>query len=89
MSLPNELLSEIASYVPTRHSEFGYAVDSASVAALSATSQKMRAVTVPYLFRDVVISNENQLHALACVSEDLLALIRYVTRPQLAFRPPY
>ena len=77
MTLPNEILSEIASYVPARHSQFGYAVEAKSIAALSATSRKMRAIAVPYLFRDIVITSEKQLFALSTINEDLLELIRY------------
>lgn len=76
MSLPNEILSEIASYVPTGHPEFGYAIEAKSIAALSATSRKMRAIAVPYLFRDVVITSEKQLLALSTVNEELLDLVR-------------
>ena len=61
ITLPNEILSEIASYVPTRHSHFGYAVEAKSIAALSATSRKMRAIALPYLLRDVVVTSRKQL----------------------------
>jgi hypothetical protein len=76
MNLPNELLAEIASYIPTRHSKSGYVIEVKSIASLSATARAMCAVATPFLFKEVAITNERQLHALAGVSKDLLALIR-------------
>jgi hypothetical protein len=76
MTLPNELLAEIASHIPIRHSRSGYVVEVKGLASLSATSRTMCAVATPFLFKEVAITNERQLHALAGVSKDLLALVQ-------------
>ena len=75
MNLPNELLAEIASYIPTRHSMSGYVVEVTSLASLATTSRTMCAVTTPFLFKETAITHERQLHALARVSKDLLTLV--------------
>jgi len=76
MTLPNELLAEIASYIPTRHSKSGYVVEVKSLASLAAASRTMCAVTTPFLFKEIAITNGRQLHALAHVSKDLLTLVQ-------------
>ena len=76
MNLPNELLAEITSYIPTRHSKSGYVVEIKSLAALSATSRTMCAVATPFLFKEIIITNERQLHALAGTPKRLMALVQ-------------
>ena len=76
MNLPNELLAEIASYIPTRHSKSGNVIEVKNLAALAATSRTMCAVTTPFLFKEIATTNERQLHALARVSKDLLTLVQ-------------
>lgn len=78
MNLPNELLAEIANYIPIRHPKSGYVVEVKSLASLSATSRTMRAVATPLLFKEVVITNERQLHTLAGAPKDLLRLVQLV-----------
>ncbi|KAF9520331.1 hypothetical protein BS47DRAFT_754093 [Hydnum rufescens UP504] len=76
LRLPNELLSEIASYVPDRHPVWGYTTDSYFLAALSTTSRKLRAVSLPYLYRETLITSQRQLQSLANSPVHLLLLIR-------------
>jgi len=76
MTLPNELLAEIASYIPIRHSQSGYVIEAKSLASLTVTSRTMCAVATPFLFKEIAITNERQLHALARVSKDLLTLVQ-------------
>lgn len=76
MELPNELLIEIVSYVANRHDTSNYVVETKNLSALVATSRTMRNVATPFLFRDVVINNQQKLNALSCVPGDLLALVQ-------------
>lgn len=76
MSLPNELLAEIAGYIPARHATTRYVVNVKSLAALASTCRTMRDVATPYLFKDVVIDSEKKLNALASVPKELLSLIQ-------------
>lgn len=76
MNLPNELLSEIASYCTEWHPSANHATDVKSIAALSLTSQKLRANALPFLFRNVVLTSERQLKSLSGVSPQFLRMIR-------------
>src|ERR1700733_12031841 len=78
INLPNELLAKITNYIPTRRSKSGYVVEVKSLASLAGTSRTMCAVTTPFLFKEIAITNERQLHALARVSKDLLTLVQRV-----------
>ncbi|KAF8328550.1 uncharacterized protein EI90DRAFT_3064554 [Cantharellus anzutake] len=71
LELPNELLSLIAEYVPGRHSVNGTVVESSDLSALSLASRKLRAISLSLLFRDIVITSDKQLSALARVDKQL------------------
>lgn len=77
-SLPNELLFDIGSRVPERHSVTKHALESANLAALSQVSRHLRAIALPELYREVVVTSEAQLCALENAPLQLLAHIRYV-----------
>lgn len=72
MTLPNELLAEIVQHIPARHASNGYVVDLQALAAFSSVSRIMRAVAIPYLYREVPITSERQLRALRTVPPHLL-----------------
>ncbi|KAF8341645.1 uncharacterized protein EI90DRAFT_3034707 [Cantharellus anzutake] len=75
-SLPNELLYEIATYLPIRHSTKDFVNDNRDVAAFSMLSGRMRSVALPLLFHEISITSESQLEALSKVPEDLLGEVR-------------
>lgn len=77
-SLPTEILLEIAIHISERHTHAGYVVEACNLAALSRVSRRMRAVTLPIMHREAIVSSEKQLRALARMSKDLLACIRCV-----------
>lgn len=76
LALPVELLTEIARRVPDRHELYGYIVDARSLAALSASSRTLRSVAQEMLFKEVLITSERQLKALAINSKRLLSHVR-------------
>ncbi|KAF8330151.1 uncharacterized protein EI90DRAFT_3060881 [Cantharellus anzutake] len=76
MTLPSELLAEIASYLPSRHSVAGYVVDSTDLIALSMTSRWIRVACVPILFRDVPILSAGALYALQSLPSHLVGYIK-------------
>ena len=77
--LPTEILLDIALNVSERHTHKGYVIEASNLAALSSVSRRMRAVTLPIMHREVVVSSEKQLRALGTMSKDLLACVRCVT----------
>jgi len=81
MQLPNELLADIASYIPERHPTDinHYVIESRSICAFSATSHAMRSISLPYLYGEVAITSDEQLHALADAPDHLLVHLRYET----------
>lgn len=74
--LPNELLLEIAGYLPDRHPDLGYVIESANLASLSSVSRKLRAITLPLLFREVSIISEDRFRQLDGVPSQLLKHLR-------------
>lgn len=76
LALPTELLAEVARHVPDRHELYGYIVDARTLAALSASSRTLRSVVQEMLFREVLITSERQLKALAMNSKRLLSHVR-------------
>lgn len=83
MRLPDELLAEIASYIPERHpkDKNHYVINSRSIHAFSATSHTLRSIGLPYLYDEVAIASDEQLHSLADAPDHLLARIRYECQP--------
>src|SRR5260221_1059091 len=76
LKLPNELLSQIAECALERHAVFDYVVECASLASLSITCRRMRAICVPRFFHDVPITSEQSLYALSRCPSDLLCHVR-------------
>lgn len=75
-ALPFELLAKISQYLCNRHEIHGYIVDARSLAAFSASSRMLREVAQELLFREVLITSEHQLRALATSSPKLLWQVR-------------
>lgn len=76
--LPNEILSEIARYLPVRHG--GHVVDCSHVASFSSASRRLRAVGLSHLLREVTTTSVPQLHAF-CLStppKNIAWYLRYV-----------
>jgi len=76
LALPTELLVEVARHIPDRHELYGYIVNARSLAALSASSRALRSVAQEILFKEVLITSECQLKALAMNSKKLLSHVR-------------
>jgi hypothetical protein len=76
LALPVELLAEVARHVPDRHELYGYIVNARSLAALSASSRTLHGVAQEMLFKEVLITSERQLKALAMNSKRLLSNVR-------------
>lgn len=74
--LPSELLATIAEFCAERHPDEGYVICSSSLATLSSVSPLLRAVATPILFREIAITNEDQLTALSHTEPKLLARCR-------------
>lgn len=71
-TLPPELLCDIFSYVVARHETGGYVVDAQCLASLAVVCRSLRAVAQDMLFREVYITNEHQLRAVAQCPPHLL-----------------
>lgn len=64
-TLPPELLCDIFSYVVARHETHGYVVDAQCLVSLTLVCRSLRGVAQDMLFREVYITNEHQLRAIA------------------------
>src|SRR5258705_10640198 len=82
LTLPAELLAEIAAYIPDRHPTLGYVTDCGDIAAFSSASRFLRAVARPILFKSVPITSKlrlSHLRALHPDAVDPLGLIKCAT----------
>ena len=76
--LPTELLLEIATNVSERDTHAGYVIEASNLASLSRTSQRLRAVMLPIMHREVILTTEKQLRSFRTMPQDLLECVRYV-----------
>lgn len=80
LSLPNELLYEVASHLPSTELKSNRQTQAASpsdLASFTMICKDVRAATLSILFHTVCVSSANRLVALAGAPESLLRLVRY------------
>lgn len=80
-ALPTELLLEIVINVPERHAHTGCVIEASNLAALSRASRTLRAVALPIMHREVILTSEKQLRSFQTMPKELLECVRYVAQP--------
>ena len=75
-SLPTELLEEIIIGTSLRHQHGGYIIEARSLSALSRVSRRLRAIVLPIMYREVVLTSEKQLRAFQHVPFVLMGFVR-------------
>lgn len=78
LRLPNELLTEIASFVAERHerARHHFVIDSRSLFALCSACRTLNTITVPFLYEEIAIASKDALRLLQFAPHHYLARTR-------------